>query len=173
MASDPYLSEIRFFAFDFMPPGWALCNGQYLPIDQNQALFSLLGTAYGGNGQTTFALPDLRGRVPCHVGRVYMLGERIGEERHRLSEPEMAEHVHYPNASGALATSSLPTGNVLAAVDNTTFGSAYAGGKESVVTMATQSIASTGGSQEHPNVMPYLVLNACICLQGMYPPTSS
>src|SRR6187397_3400967 len=112
--AEPFLSEIRIFSFNFAPKGWALCNGQLLPINQNQALFSLLGTTYGGNGQTTFALPDFRGRVPIHMGNGHTLGERAGQDAHTLTLSEMPQHTHFEQASASNADTPLVPGNILA-----------------------------------------------------------
>src|ERR1700760_13539 len=112
--STPFMSEIRIMSFNFAPKGWALCNGQLLPINQNQALFSLLGTVYGGNGQTTFALPDVRGRVPLHVGSGFSLGERGGEYAHTLTTAEVPQHNHQAQGSSTAGNTDIPAGNVLA-----------------------------------------------------------
>src|ERR671910_938646 len=129
--AEPFLSEIRIFSFNFPPKGWALCNGQLLPINQNQGLFSLLGTTCGGDGRVNFALPDLRGRTPIHVGSGHTLGERGGEQAHTLSISELPTHTHVAQGSSAAADAAVPGGNLLAAVDNTTFGNAYASKPES------------------------------------------
>jgi microcystin-dependent protein len=168
--SEAYLSELRVFSFNFAPKGWALCNGQQLPINQNQALFSLLGTTYGGNGQTTFALPDLRGRVPLHVGNdnSFTQGAAMGEEAHTITISELPTHPHVMQATTTPASAPAPSGGMLATVDNSTFGSAYAG-PSNLAPMAAGAISPTGGSQAHENRMPFLVLNICICLQGIFP----
>jgi microcystin-dependent protein len=164
--AEPFLSEIRLMSFQFAPKGWALCNGQLLPINQNQALFSLLGTTFGGDGRVNFALPDLRGRVPIHEGAGHTLGERGGEQAHTLSVGELPAHTHAVNAAGAAAGGAVsPAGRVLGAVPN-----AYrspAGG--SLVTMRPDSVTNTGGSQAHLNLQPYLTLSFCIALQGIFP----
>ena len=164
----PYLSEIRLFSFNFPPKGWALCNGQLLPINQNQALFALLGNTYGGDGQVNFALPDLRRRVPAHFGAGHNQGERYGEVAHTLTTNELPQHVHFANATTSLATAATPGANLLAAVDNSTFGNAYAPAS-ALVALAPGTVTNVGGSQPHPNEMPYLVLNFCIALQGVFP----
>jgi microcystin-dependent protein len=115
--SEPFLSEIKIVSFNFAPKGWALCNGQFLPINQNQALFALLGTTYGGNGQTTFALPNLRGRVPIHIGNGHTLGEAAGSTSVTINIQQMPQHVHFGGATSALADTSIPTGNLLAGVN--------------------------------------------------------
>ena len=162
--AEPFLSEIRIFSFNFAPRSWAQCNGQLLPINQNQALFSLLGTTYGGNGQTTFALPDLRSRVSMHVGGGLVLGQRAGEESHTLSIPEMAAHTHQARASANGPTVTAPTANFWAS--NTGF-TPY--GTVGDTAMSPQSLSNTGGSQAHENRSPYLTLNYCIALQGIFP----
>ncbi len=159
----PFLGEIRITAFNFAPKGWALCNGQLLPINQNQALFSLLGTTYGGDGQTTFALPDLRGRVPFHFGNGHTQGERGGEEAHTLINPEMPGHTHNPAGSSATANATSPGGNVWATLSS----GGYAGNPNTTLNQA--SITNSGGSQPHNNMSPYLVLNFVIALQGIFP----
>ena len=162
--AEPFLSEMRVFSFGFPPKGWATCDGQLLPINQNQALFSLLGTTYGGNGQTNFGLPELRGRVPMHVGRGLTLGQRGGEEAHTLSSNEMPIHTHQASASANGPTVTPPTGNFWAS--NTGF-APY--GKAADTAMSSQAIGNAGGSQPHENRSPYLTLNCCIALQGIFP----
>ena len=166
--ADPFLAEMRIFSFEFAPKGWALCNGQLLPINQNQALFSLLGTTYGGNGQTNFALPDLRGRVPLHFGNGHIQGEVLGEVAHTVTVNEMPTHVHVANGTTTPASSPTPAGNVLAAVDPTTFGNSYSP-PAGLVALGAGTVSNAGGSQPHVNEMPYLVLNVCIALQGIFP----
>lgn len=161
--AEPFLSEIRIMSFVFAPKGWALCNGQLLPINQNQGLFSLLGTTFGGDGRVNFALPDLRGRTPIHVGSAHTLGERGGEQAHTLSIAEIPTHTHVANASTANADSNDPNGRFLASSNNvyhspTTLTSINAG-----------SVTNTGGSQAHLNMQPFLTLNFCIALQGIFP----
>ncbi|HZT57418.1 MAG TPA: tail fiber protein [Pyrinomonadaceae bacterium] len=165
--AEPFLSEIRIFSFGFPPKGWALCDGQLLPINQNQALFSLLGTTYGGNGQTTFGLPDLQGRVPIHMGSGHTLGERGGEQGHTLSISELPTHVHVANANNSTAATSDPTGAFLAQ-PTAALGSVYAP-PSNLVALNAQSIANVGGSQAHLNMQPFLVLNFSIALQGIFP----
>jgi microcystin-dependent protein len=159
----PYLAEIKVVSFNFPPKGWALCNGQLLPINQNQALFALLGTTFGGNGQTNFALPNLQGRVPIHTGGGFQLGQAQGEYAHTLTAGEMPQHTHPVNASPKTGTQVTPAGTVWAA---TTSG-AYAGAP--TVTMHPQSVNPVGGSQAHENTPPYLTLNFIIALQGIFP----
>lgn len=162
--AEPFLSEIRLMSFVFAPKGWALCNGQLLPINQNQALFSLLGTTFGGDGRVNFALPDFRGRVPIHVGSSHTLGERGGEQAHTLSIAEIPTHTHTLRASSSsTGTVSVPTNNFLAPVSNS-----Y-GAPINLVAMAPSSIANVGGSQAHLNMQPFLTVSFCIALQGIFP----
>ena len=161
--SEPFLAEIRIIGFNFAPSGWAFCDGQILPINQNQSLYSLLGTTYGGDGETSFALPDLRGRAPAHVGQQIQLGQRSGEETHTLAANEMPQHRHQTSARDVPATSRDPVGRVLAQTlnlyrDATDLVSARAG-----------TITNTGGGQAHENMQPYLALNYVIALQGLFP----
>lgn len=162
--SEPFLGEIRLFALNYAPKGWALCNGQMLPINQNQALFSLLGTTYGGNGQTTFALPDLQGRAPVHFGGSMNLGESAGEAAHILTTQEMPAHTHLVSAASAAANAVSPEGRVWAAKENS-----YAPVDAPEYTMSPAALSSAGGSQPHSNMQPYQVLNFCIAMQGIYP----
>lgn len=163
--SDPFLAEIRIMSFNFPPKGWAMANGQFLPINQNQALFSLLGTTYGGNGQTTFALPNLRGRVPVHFNdSSFNLGQAGGEESHTVTQNEMPQHVHVLNGSTSNGAAAVPGGNLLASTPNQ-----FYAGPSSLVAMNAASVSSVGGSQPHQNMQPYLVLNFCIALQGIFP----
>ena len=162
--STPYLGEIKIMAFGFAPKNWALCNGQLLPINQNQALFSLLGTTYGGNGQTTFGLPNLQGRVPVHEGSQFSLGQAGGETAHTLTAPEMSAHVHAPMAGGEMADRTSPDGNYWAASGAHTAYSNALG-----ETMSPNTVAPVGGNQPHENMSPYLVLNFCISLTGIFP----
>ncbi|MBI2839709.1 MAG: phage tail protein [Acidobacteria bacterium] len=162
--AEPFLSEIRIMSFGFPPKGWALCNGQLLPINQNQALFSLLGTTFGGDGRVNFALPDLQGRVPIHVGNSHTLGERSGTEIHTLSEAEVPVHTHTQQASSVAADSPIPTGNVLASSSDSTYGS-----PGNLVDLAAGSVEPVGGGQPHENRQPFLTLSFCIALQGIFP----
>jgi microcystin-dependent protein len=166
--AEPFLSEIRIMSFVFAPKGWALCDGQLLPINQNQALFSLLGTTFGGDGRVNFALPDLRGRTPIHVGNGHTLGERGGEQAHTLSIAELPEHTHVANATTvqATATTNSPTNARVPAQSN--FSSLY-GGPGNLQAMAANALSSVGGSQAHLNMEPYLTLSFCIALQGIFP----
>jgi microcystin-dependent protein len=161
--AEPFLSEIRIMSFGFPPKGWALCNGQFLPINQNQALFSLLGTTFGGNGQTTFALPDMRGQTPVHVGDGWLLGQKMGEQAHTLSEAEMPQHNHVINGTSAVATSLSPVNNLWATTNANTFGTAPD------TPLNPASMTTVGGSQAHLNMQPFLTLSFCIALQGIFP----
>jgi len=161
--AEPFLSEIRIMSFNHAPQGWATCNGQLLPINQNQPLFSLLGTTYGGNGQTNFALPDLRGRVPIHVGQTFALGTRSGEEAHTLSTAELPEHVHVMNGSSTNADVVSPTDNVVAQ------SSQLYGPAAQLTALDPSSNGNAGGSQAHLNTQPYLTLNFCMALIGIFP----
>jgi microcystin-dependent protein len=161
--AEPFLSEIRIMSFNFAPKGWALCNGQLLPINQNQALFSLLGTTFGGDGRVNFALPDLRGRTPIHVGSGHTLGERGGEQAHTLSIAELPTHTHVMNGSNTAAEINVPTGAYLGTVSN-----AY-GLAANLAALSPAAVTSVGGSQAHLNMQPFLTLNFCIALQGIFP----
>ena len=162
--SEPFLSEIKLISWNFAPKGWAFCNGQLMPINQNQGLFSLLGTTYGGDGRVNYGLPDLRGRVPIHMGSGHTLGERGGEQAHTLSISELPTHVHVLNATSAPADTNTPTNNTfLGAVNNGYSGAA------NLVALAPSEIGNQGGSQPHENMQPYLTLNFIIALQGIFP----
>jgi len=161
--AEPFLGEIRLMAFDFAPYRWARCDGQLLPINQNQALFALLGTTFGGNGVTTFGLPDLRGRIPIHAGSGHELGESGGEQAHTLSFAELPRHTHVLNASLTNAGSNDPTNRVLAQSNNI-YHSAT-----SLTALGPASVTNAGGGYPHPNLQPYLVISFCIALQGIFP----
>jgi microcystin-dependent protein len=162
--SEPFLSEIKIVSFNFAPKGWALCNGQLLPINQNQALFSLLGTTYGGDGRVNFALPNLQGRVPNHVGNGFTLGEQGGETAHTVNISELPTHTHTPNGNKTNpASSASAAGNLWGFV-----ASEYATTTPDSV-MNPAGIGATGGNQPHQNMSPYLVLNFIIALQGIFP----
>ena len=162
---EPFLAEIRIVGFNFPPRGWASCDGQILPINQNQALFSLLGTTYGGDGRTSFALPDLRGRTPIHVeGTVHRLGQKGGQERHPLSAEELPSHRHAAQAAMADATTGDPTGALPAISTRRPY--RPCGGN---VQMHPTMIAISGGSGAHNNMQPYLALNFVIAMQGLFP----
>jgi microcystin-dependent protein len=161
--SEPFLSEIKIMSFGFPPKGWALCNGQLMPINQNQALFSLLGTTYGGDGRVNFGLPDLQARTQMHMGDGHTLGERGGEQGHTLSISEIPTHVHTSN--GSQSNQNLvfpPTGNVLA-------GAQIYGGAAALTSLIPGTLATVGGSQAHLNMQPFLTLSFCIALQGIFP----
>ena len=176
--SVPFLSEIRLMSFNFPPKGWALCNGQLLPINQNQALFSLLGITYGGNGQTTFALPNLRGRVPLHfnspLGGSYTLGQTGGAEAVTLTGNQIAAHTHaFFGTTPSGLVERPPLGGLLGK-PLTTSNNYYASETNTLVTLHSSSVTSAtpypgGGGQAHANMQPYLVLNFCIALQGIFP----
>jgi microcystin-dependent protein len=163
--SEPFLGEIKIISWNYPPRGWAFCNGQFLPINQNQALFSLLGTMYGGNGQTTFALPDFRGKVPMHVGGGHTQGETAGQYAHTLTISEMPAHNHFLQVTNNDGTTPNPGNTVILskAVANS-----Y-GPLASAVTMNPATIGNVGGSQPHENKQPYLALNFIIALQGIFP----
>jgi microcystin-dependent protein len=176
--SEPFLSEIKLMSFNFSPKGWAMCNGQFLPINQNQALFSLLGTTYGGDGRVTFALPDLRSRIPIHTGDGHTLGERGGQEAHTLTISEMPTHLHQMHGDGTTAAANnavIPlAGNSLGQTTGVASqGSGFAVNIYSTnaanATLAPGVVSNTGGSQPHENRQPYLVLNWCIATQGIFP----
>ena len=173
--ADPFVAEIRIFPFNFAPKGWAFCDGQLLPISQNTALFSLLGTTYGGDGKSNFALPDMQGNAPMHPGQgpglsLHDLGETGGSETVSLLESEIPAHSHTLNALGAPGNRTNPIGNSLA---RTPSGNAYIPGTNPVpplVSMAPESLPPAGGDQPHNNLQPYLTLSFCIALQGVFPP---
>jgi microcystin-dependent protein len=159
----PFLGEVRIVSFGFAPKGWAVCNGQVLPINQNQALFSLLGTMYGGDGRTNFALPNLQGRVPIHLGGGFIQGQNGGEQNHTLTIQEQPMHEHVAQGTTTNADSPLPGGNLLGAANNMYTPAA------NLTPLHPSSIANAGGGQPHENMQPYLTLNFCIALQGIFP----
>jgi microcystin-dependent protein len=159
----PFMGEIKIISWNFAPKGWALCNGQFLPINQNQALFSLFGTMYGGNGQTTFALPDLRGRVPIHVGDGFTQGQVGGQSAHTVTISEMPAHFHFAQGYDQNGDVVVPGGAVLGAINN------FYGPVANLVALAPGTITNVGGSQPHENRMPTLVLNFIVALQGVFP----
>jgi microcystin-dependent protein len=161
--SEPFLSEIRIMSFNFAPKGWAMCNGQTLPINQNQALFALLGTTYGGNGQTTFALPDLRGSVPISFDGSHVLGQKAGQAVHTIIMGEMPAHLHFVQASDTSGTDVTLANEELAQV------AGLYGAPASLTNLNPVSVTNLGGSQPHENRQPYLTLNFCIALQGIFP----
>ncbi len=162
--AEPFLSEIRIMSFGFPPKGWALCDGQLLPINQNQALFALLGTTYGGDGRVNFALPNLQGNVPIHMGSGHTLGERGGQQAQTLSISELPTHVHSALASSvATGGGADPTNRFLGGATN------VYNPPVSLTSMSPTQLATTGGSQAHLNMQPFLVLNFSIALQGIFP----
>ncbi|HEV2840318.1 MAG TPA: tail fiber protein [Chthoniobacterales bacterium] len=171
--SSPFVAEIRIFGFNFAPTGWAQCNGQILPISQNTALFSLLGTTYGGNGQSTFALPDLQGNAAMHPGQgqglsLRDLGEQSGAETITLLVSEIPFHTHSIMAVPEVSDVQTPT--VDTALGRSGGGSAYTAAPANIVQLAPQALTPAGGSLPHNNMQPYLTLNYCIALQGVFPP---
>jgi microcystin-dependent protein len=166
VAETPFLAEIKLFSFAYAPRGWALCNGQLLPINQNQPLFALLGTTYGGDGRVTFALPDLRGRVAAHVGNGHVLGERTGEQAHTLTIAELPTHTHALRASSAAATAGAANNTKVLAK---TAGAPLYGPPTNGVAMASGALTNVGGSQAHLNMQPFLTVSFCIALVGIFP----
>jgi microcystin-dependent protein len=172
--ADPFVAEIRIFPFNFAPKGWAWCDGQLLPLSQNTALFSLLGTTYGGNGKSNFALPDLQGRAPMHPGQgpglsLHDLGETGGSETVSLLESEIPAHSHTLMASAAPGNRTNPTGNSFARTSGATPYIPVASAPP-LVNLSDQALAPAGGDQPHNNLMPYLTFYFCIALQGVFPP---
>ena len=164
--AEPFLSEIRIMSFGFAPKGWALCNGQLLPINQNQALFSLLGTTYGGDGRVNFALPNLQGNVPIHMGSGFTLGQKGGQQAHTVTIGELPTHTHTLNGSSTTATTIVPATNTV--LSASTPQNIYAQATN-LVAMSPAAISNVGGSQPHQNMQPFLVLTFCIALQGIFP----
>lgn len=165
--AEPFLSEIRMMSFVFAPRGWALCNGQLLPINQNQALFSLLGTTFGGDGRVNFALPDLRGRTPIHVGNSYTLGERGGEQAHTLNITEMPTHTHFVQGTGATANgTNVGAGNRFGSGTVNIYGAPT---PNTLTALNANTVTSIGGNQAHLNMQPFLTISFCIALQGIFP----
>ena len=167
--SEPFLAEIRIVGFNFAPRGWAFCDGQILPINQNQSLYSLLGTVYGGDGRTSFALPDIRGRTPIHVGAsdsgtTHTQGQKSGEEAHVLTAAEISEHSHTIQGTSTAADQAVPSDSLLAASNTGQPFSLLNSGN-----MGANSITNTGGGQAHNNMQPSIILNYCIALQGLFP----
>lgn len=166
--ADPFLGELRLMSFNFPPKGWALCNGATLSINQNQALFALLGTTYGGNGQTTFQLPDLRGRVPVHRGNNWSQGQVAGEDAHTLNVNELPGHTHTVQVSSADADTTVPTGHVLAAANN-----GFAPSGQDRTPLTAESVTGSGGGQAHENRPPYLTLSWCIAISNAIFPSQN
>ena len=169
--ADPFVAEIRIFPFNFAPKGWAFCDGQLMPISQNTALFSLLGTTYGGDGRTNFALPNLQGNAPMHPGQgpglsLHDLGETGGSETVTLLTSEIPAHSPQMSVSSQLALENQVTGQLFAMGD----GVNMYGPANNLVPMSAQALAPAGGDQPHNNMQPYLTLNFCIALQGVFPP---
>jgi microcystin-dependent protein len=162
----PFMGEIKLIAWNFAPKGWSFCDGQFLPINQNQALFSLLGTSYGGDGRTTFALPDLRGRTPIHMGGGHLIGDVGGEAFHTLTESEMPQHLHLLQATSATATTNIPDGTLVLA--NSAPNDLYTGAA-ALVALIPSTVSNVGGSQPHENRQPLLALNFIVALQGAFP----
>ena len=162
--STPFIAEIKIVSFNFPPKGWAFCNGQILPINQNQALFALVGTTYGGDGRVNFGLPDFRGRAPMHWGAGVDLGQRGGQEAHTLTAGEMPQHTHLVRAQSAAGTVNTPGGNYLANSNVSPYRT------DAGTQFAPAMISTVGGSQAHENRQPYLALNFVIALQGIFPP---
>jgi microcystin-dependent protein len=163
--AEPFLSEIRIMSFGFPPKGWALCDGQLLPINQNQALFSLLGTTFGGDGRVNFGLPNLQGRTPIHVGSGHTLGERGGEQAHTLSISEIPQHTHSAIGSSSTGTQPVPASAFLGVAAE----QPYAPVDNNLAALNPATLANVGGSQAHLNMQPFLVLNFSIALQGIFP----
>jgi microcystin-dependent protein len=164
--SEPFLSEVRLVSFVFPPKGWALCDGQLMPINQNQALFSLLGTTYGGDGRVNFGLPDLRGRAPIHMGNGHVLGEHGGEASHTVTIAEMPTHVHSLQAVNGAENGNTPQAHLLA---NTSGNLGVYGPATNLASMFPGDVSNVGGSQAHLNQSPFLVMNWIIALQGIFP----
>ena len=177
--STPYMGELRIMSFGYAPKYWAQCAGQLLSIAQNQALFSLLGTTYGGNGVNNFALPDLRTRIPAHIGSGYVQGETLGENSHSLTQQEIPQHMHFLKADAATAGTANASGATAGNSFGQTYGQVSSGGDFNfnmysttltpVAALAPQALGLGGGSQPHENRQPFLVLNICIALQGIFP----
>lgn len=165
--SEPFIAEIRMVGFNFAPRGWAFCDGQLLPINQNQSLFSLLGTTYGGDGRTNFALPDLRGRTPIHQGAGHSLGQKAGAETVALTTAEIAAHTHEAIATSDAATQKSPVSdNLFANATANFYGESVA---DNAVALASGTISKTGNGQDHDNMQPFLAIDFCIAMQGIFP----
>jgi microcystin-dependent protein len=169
--STPFMGEIKIVSFNFAPKGWAQCNGQLMPINQNQALFSILGTTFGGDGRVTFGLPDFRGRIPIHTGNGFLLGQKGGQEFHTVTQSEMPAHNHFVSASTAAGNSKFIQQAAPVASQNILANSGVSiyGPPSNLATLGPTSITNTGGSQPHENRQPFEVLNFVIALQGIFP----
>ncbi len=165
--SEPFLAEVKIVGFNFAPRGWAFCDGQLLPINQNQSLYSLLGTTYGGDGRTSFALPDMRGRTPIHIGNGHKRGQKGGEETHTLASNEMPQHDHQLRASSTDGDAPIPTNFILARTANQLYANYTT--QSDLVSLKSGSIPNVGGGQAHENMQPYLAVNFIIALQGLFP----
>jgi microcystin-dependent protein len=161
--AEPFLSEIRMMSFVFAPKGWAQCNGQLLPINQNQALFSLLGTTFGGDGRVNFALPDFRGRTPIHVGSGHTVGEKGGEQAVTLSLAQLPTHTHWLNGTANNASLPAAAGGLFGTANN------VYGAAANLTSLHPATVGNTGGSQAHLNMQPFLTISFCIALQGIFP----
>jgi microcystin-dependent protein len=159
---DPFIGQIGIFSFNYAPKNWAMCNGQLMPINQNQALYALLGTTYGGNGSTNFALPNLQSRTPIHTGNGFVQGQAAGAEGHTLHLTELPQHSHTVSANSGVPNAGSPTGNSWASMPE-----GYSTSSNAV--MNASAIGNAGGSQPHSNMQPYLTLNFCIALFGIFP----
>ncbi|PXY44930.1 phage tail protein [Flavobacterium hydrophilum] len=166
--AEPFLAETRIMSFNFAPKGWAQCNGQFLPINQNQALFSLLGTTFGGNGQTTFALPNLRGKTPIHFGNNFTLGQTGGEEAHTLTINELPTHKHTLFNTNEAVSTNIPVLDT-SKLGNTAPNQVYNASGQNLTAMNPALISNIGGNQPHLNMQPFLALTFCIALQGIFP----
>jgi microcystin-dependent protein len=162
--STPFLAELKIVSFNFAPKGWALCNGQLLPINQNQALFAILGTTYGGDGRVNFGLPNLQGSTPLHMGNGFLLGQKGGEQSHTLLANEMPQHTHQPMGTGTQDNANSPSGNLWGSNGLSSYNTSAPN-----ASMSPSAIANAGGGQPHNNMQPYLVLNIVIALQGIFP----
>jgi microcystin-dependent protein len=162
--STPFLGEIKIISWNFAPKSWAFCNGQLLPINQNQPLFSLFGTTYGGDGRVNFALPDFRGRIPIHVGNGHTQGEAAGQESHTITMSEMTQHFHVMNGTTTIGSLNTGTANVLGVSQVPVYNP-----PANLIAINPLSVTNTGGSQPHENRQPYLALNFVVALQGIFP----
>jgi len=163
--AEPFMGEVRMMSFNFPPKGWALANGQLLPINQNQALFSLLGTTYGGDGRVTFGLPNLQGAVPIHVGGGFALGQKIGQATVTINQAQMPQHIHFLQGTSNTANSVLPENSLAAVTPNVIYGT----GASLNQACRPSSVSNVGGSQPHENRMPSTVISFCVALQGIFP----